>query len=83
MEDQLHIWERFYQAERVEVQSGSQVGFGIGLYISRAIIERHHGQVGIESAPGGGTTVWFKLPLLSPASSSPPAEAGDSNRTHQ
>jgi signal transduction histidine kinase len=84
MEDQLRIWERFYQAERVDVQSGSQVGFGIGLYVSRAIIEGHHGQVGIESAPGRGTTVWFKLPLMSPpATSSPKAEAGDYNRTHK
>jgi signal transduction histidine kinase len=81
MEDQPRIWERFYQAERVDVQSGSQVGFGIGLYVSRAIIEGHHGQVGIESAPGQGTTVWFTLPLIStlaspPPSSSPKAEAG-------
>jgi signal transduction histidine kinase len=81
LEDQLRIWERFYQAEHVDVQSGSQVGFGIGLYVSRAIIEEHHGQVGIESATGRGTAAWFTLPLISllaspTASSSPKAEAG-------
>jgi signal transduction histidine kinase len=75
LEDQPRIWERFYQADRVDVQSGSQVGFGIGLYVSRAIIEGHHGHVGIESAPGRGTTVWFTLPLIStPDSTSPKAE---------
>jgi signal transduction histidine kinase len=81
--DQPHIWERFYQAEGVfyeaqgvGVQSGSQVGFGLGLYISKAIVEGHHGQVGVESAPGQGTTLWFTLPLAPPlASASPPPPA--------
>jgi signal transduction histidine kinase len=73
--DQPYIWERFYQAEGAGVQSGSQVGFGMGLYISKAIIEGHHGQVGVESAPGQGTTIWFTLALASPfASSSSDAE---------
>jgi signal transduction histidine kinase len=61
--DLPHIWERFYQAAGVDVQSGSQVGIGIGLYISKAIVEGHHGQVGVESAPGQGSTFWFTLPL--------------------
>jgi signal transduction histidine kinase len=69
--DQLRIWDRFYQSEQVEVQSGSQVGFGIGLYVSRAIIEGHHGQVGIDSVPGAGTTVWFALPVVSSSASLP------------
>ncbi len=60
---QPHIWERYYQTAGAHVQSGSQVGFGIGLYISQAIIEGHGGQVGVESAPGQGTTLWFLLPL--------------------
>jgi len=67
--DQPHIWERFYQAKGAGVQHGSQVGFGLGLHISRAIIEGHHGQVGLESAPGQGTTIWFTLPLAAPQSS--------------
>ena len=74
--DQSHIWERFYQAERVEVQSGSRVGFGLGLYVSRAIVEGHTGQVGVESVPSQGTTIWFTLPLIASAASSSP-EAGE------
>ena len=75
--DQPHIWERFYRAAGADWQSGSQIGFGIGLYISKAIIDGHRGQVGVESAPGQGTTIWFTLPLISsPASSSPEARAG-------
>jgi signal transduction histidine kinase len=75
--DQSHIWDRFYQAKGAGVKSGSQVGFGIGLYISKAIIEGHHGQVGVESAPSQGTTFWFTLPLAPPlATASPEAGTG-------
>jgi signal transduction histidine kinase len=75
--DQPHIWERFYQAKEASVQHGSRVGFGLGLHISRAIIERHHGQVGLESTPGRGTTMWFTLPLASPGSSASPEARAD------
>jgi signal transduction histidine kinase len=75
--DQPHVWERFYRAEGADWQSGSQIGFGLGLYISKTIVEGHQGQVGVESAPGQGTTVWFTLPLAAPlAASSPEAGAG-------
>lgn len=62
-EQHTRIWERFHRAPGVEVQSGSGVGLGLGLYICRIIIQRHHGQVGVESAPGNGSTFWFTLPL--------------------
>jgi PAS domain S-box-containing protein len=61
-----HIWEAFHRAEGVTVQSGSGVGLGLGLFISRTIVERHSGQVGVESAPGHGSTFWFTLPLAEP-----------------
>jgi signal transduction histidine kinase len=73
--DLAHIWERFYQAETVPVQTGSQVGVGIGLYICKAIVEGHQGQVGVESAPGRGTTIWFTLPLASSPAMPPTASA--------
>jgi signal transduction histidine kinase len=63
-EEQAHIWERFHRVAGIEVQSGSGIGLGLGLHISKTIIERHHGQVGVESVPGQGATFWFTLPLV-------------------
>jgi signal transduction histidine kinase len=62
-DEQAHVWERFYRVEQVSVQSGSGIGLGIGLYISKSIIEGHHGQVGVHSVPGQGSVFWFTLPL--------------------
>jgi PAS domain S-box-containing protein len=65
-DDQERIWEQFYQVEEIEHRDGSSVGLGLGLYISRNIVERHGGQVGVESSRGAGATFWFALPLTHP-----------------
>lgn len=38
-------------------------GRGIGLATAKRIIDSHGGKIGIDEAPGGGTTVWFELKL--------------------
>ena len=62
-EQQQRIWERFYRVPGIEVKSGSGVGLGLGLHISRMIVERHGGQVGVQSTTGLGSTFWLTLPL--------------------
>ena len=64
-EDLPHIFERFWQAER-QVTSG---GSGIGLALSKGLIERQGGQIEVESKLGQGTTFRFWLPAFEPTSS--------------
>lgn len=59
--DLPHVWEELYRAQQTEKVPGS----GIGLALVKAIVERHHGEVAIESEPEIGTTVSFYLPSLS------------------
>ena len=61
-EQQQQVWKRFYRATTPR-HNGTDSGLGLGLPIARAIVEQHHGQVGVESVPGHGSTFWFTLPL--------------------
>jgi PAS domain S-box-containing protein len=67
LDEQARLWERFQRVPGIREQSGSAGGLGLGLYITRMVIEGHHGQVGLTSAPGEGATFWFTLPLCQEA----------------
>lgn len=65
-EEWERVWTRFYRVHNIEVSSithASQAGLGLGLYISKTIIEGLGGRVGVDSQPGVGSTFWFRLPL--------------------
>jgi len=57
-----YIFERFFRAEETD-HTGDEGGTGIGLSLVRTIVEQHHGEIEVESAPGTGSvfTVWLPL----------------------
>jgi PAS domain S-box-containing protein len=59
--DQEKIFERFYRVEGKDEKT--YPGFGIGLFISSEIIQRHNGKIGVTSEPGKGSVFYFSIPL--------------------
>jgi len=62
-EDLPHIFERFYQAEKSRTR-GHSTGFGLGLSITKWIVEHHGGRIEVNSKEGQGTTFAIWLPLV-------------------
>ena len=59
-EELPHIFERFYKSHR---SSGDRSGFGLGLAITKNIVEIHNGSVEVESVVGEGSTFTVRLPI--------------------
>ena len=49
--------------ERLESSIGKTTGSGLGLYISKLIVDKFKGKMGLDSEPGEGSSFWFELPL--------------------
>ncbi len=65
-EDKQRLFQHF---ARLSAQpTGGEKSTGLGLAITRRIVEAHGGEIGVNSTPGNGATFWLKLPTtLDPA----------------
>lgn len=62
-EDQTQIFDRFFRTDTGRLIDAQ--GAGLGLHITRALVELHGGSIGLASQVGEGTTVWVTFPVFS------------------
>jgi PAS domain S-box-containing protein len=75
-EDQMR--RLFQPFSQVHEGAAARPGSGLGLYISRGIVEQHEGETGCRSAgPGHGATFWFKVPAGASPVQEPSSDRGD------
>jgi signal transduction histidine kinase len=60
-EDQAHLFSQFYRSEDPIVRD--EQGWGLGLNVSRHLVELMGGKIGVRSAHQVGSTFWFTLPV--------------------
>jgi signal transduction histidine kinase len=63
-DDLPHVFERFYRSDTS--RSRLTGGFGLGLSIAKAVVEKNQGTIAIQSAPGAGTQVEVCFPTQPP-----------------
>lgn len=59
-EELSRIFDRFYRADTLATRKAQ--GAGLGLYLAKAVVEAHAGQIWASSDPGRGATFYFSLP---------------------
>jgi signal transduction histidine kinase len=62
LEEQQKVFERFYRSQSVALKDR---GAGLGLAISKSLVELHGGTIGVESTLRQGSSFWITLPLQS------------------
>ncbi|HRF94971.1 MAG TPA: HAMP domain-containing sensor histidine kinase, partial [Aggregatilineales bacterium] len=60
-ENQKQMFQKFFRAQST---ADTTTGTGLGLVITKAIIEAHGGQIWLDSEEGVGTTFYFTLPMM-------------------
>ncbi len=60
--EQDKVFQKFFQMKQTTKMDVP--GTGLGLYITKKIVELHEGEIGFVSEEGKGTTFWFTLPIV-------------------
>ncbi len=60
---QYQLFTKFFRVEHTLAPFGSIQGAGLGLYLSKSIIDMHKGKIWVESDEGKGSTFYFTLPI--------------------
>jgi signal transduction histidine kinase len=64
-ETQQQIFNRFYNVARTKQELDDEVrGLGLGLYVTKAIVEAHEGKIRVASEKGSGSTFSIIIPSL-------------------
>ncbi len=62
LDEQQTVFESFYRSQSAELKNR---GAGLGLAITKSLVELHGGTIGVESTLGQGSQFWFTLPVQS------------------
>jgi CheY-like chemotaxis protein len=65
----------FQPFNRLGQETGAQEGTGIGLVVTKHLVELMGGEIGVTSAPGTGSLFWIELLSAVPVADAPPTEA--------
>jgi signal transduction histidine kinase len=71
--DEDRIFEKYVQGRYKG--NGGTTGAGLGLYLSRRIVQAHGSELAVKSTPGNGATFWFDLQVVG-SPTDPPIGAG-------
>ncbi|MBS1964837.1 MAG: HAMP domain-containing protein [Chloroflexi bacterium SZAS-1] len=80
-EDLPFIFDRFYRADKARQRSTADTSSGLGLAITKAIVEAHGGTIAATSTEGGGTTFTIALPREKAAGT--PRQLSDGSNARQ